>query len=456
MPPTLALAVLLFVSAGVAGQPAPGDAALEPDGPLPGAVDVRPSASDEAIARRLTRILRSTGWYEDATVRVDEGVVFLSGTATSEARRAWAGDLARQTESVVAVVNGLEVPVASPWDPSLLRAELARVGRRAERAIPLVLFAILVFVLAWLAAGGVGRVVRRVLRGRMTSTLLLDLAGRLAGLPVLLLALYLVLQVSGLTRLALTLVGGTGIAALVVGIAFRDIMENFLASLLISLRQPFAVGDVVGMAGHLGVIQKVTTRGTLLMSFDGNHVQIPNATVYKSQIVNYTANPKRRMDFGVGIGYENDVARAQATALAAVKDHAAVLATPEPLVLAEALAASTVNLRIYFWYDGTEFDGLKVRSALIRAVKRALEDAGCSMPDEAREVIFPKGVPISRETPPPGPPVPEPRAAPEADATDAEGGLDAEQREIRAQALEARSPEEGEDLLASDPETSAP
>jgi small-conductance mechanosensitive channel len=167
--------------------------------------------------------------------------------------------------------------------------------------------------------------------------------------------------------------------------------------------------------------------------------------------VNYTANPKRRMEFTVGIGYEDEPAAAQAAALAAVRAHEAVLREPEPLVLVDSLGASTVDLRIYFWYDGLEFDGLKVRSALIRAVKRALEEAGCSMPDAAREVIFPKGVPISREGEAPhAPPRHAPRPEVEAAATAAEGGLDSDRREIQTQARESRSPEEGGDLLARD------
>ncbi|NNL65990.1 MAG: mechanosensitive ion channel protein MscS, partial [Myxococcales bacterium] len=131
-----------------------------------------------------------------------------------------------------------------------------------------------------------------------------------------------------------------------------------------------------------------------------------------------------------------------------------VLDAPEPLVLADALAASTVNLRFFFWYDGSEHDGRKVRSALIRNVKRALESGGFSMPDEAREVIFPDGVPILQAS---ARPSPEPSARPaqrpvdERAALAAEGGLDAEQHEIQAQAAEARSPEEGDDLLAENP-----
>ncbi|NNL67154.1 MAG: mechanosensitive ion channel, partial [Myxococcales bacterium] len=309
-------AVLLFATPGFGQVPVglPGSDADAAEASVPDAVAVDPSASDAAITRRLTRILDSTGWFREAEVAVDSGVVFLSGEAESELRRSWAGDLARQTEAVVAVVNRMEVPTRSPWDPALLRAELGGLLFGFQRAVPYLFFAAVILFLSALGARLAGSLTRRSLRQRIQTVLLLDLVARAVGLVVFLLGFYLVLRVSGLTRLAMTLIGGTGVAALVVGIAFRDIMENFLASLLISLRRPFSVGDVVEISGHTGVVQKVTTRGTLLMSFDGNHIQVPNATVYKSQIVNYTANPKRRMEFVVGIGYDDDLAAAQATA----------------------------------------------------------------------------------------------------------------------------------------------
>ena len=120
----------------------------------------------------------------------------------------------------------------------------------------------------------------------MTSRLLAEIAALATAGPILFIALNLVLQVSGLTRLALTVLGGTGIAGLIVGFAFRDIAENFLASVLLSVRQPFARDDLIDVAGFNGIVQQLNTRGTILMTPDGNHVQIPNATVYKSTIVN--------------------------------------------------------------------------------------------------------------------------------------------------------------------------
>jgi small-conductance mechanosensitive channel len=185
------------------------------------------------------------------------------------------------------------------------------------------------------------------------------------------------------------------------------------------------------------------------MTLDGNHVQIPNATVYKNTIRNYSTNPNRRVDFGVGIGYDDAIPAAQELALKVLADHPAVLKEPEPWVLVEDLGASTVNLRIYFWLDTNKHSMLKAKSSLIRLIKGAFQEAKISMPDEAREVTFPNGVPVrllepttEREVKPAAP-------APEAAATTAEGGLTSEEGEIKEQARQSRTPEEGENLLKS-------
>ena len=280
-----------------------------------------------------------------------------------------------------------------------------------------------------------------------------------------LLGLYLVLHVAGLTRLAATVIGGTGIAGLVAGIAFRDILENYLASILISLRNPFRLGDVVDIGGHLGVVQRVTSRGTVLMDLNGNHIQIPNATVYKSIIQNYTANPNRRDFFEVGIGYENDIAEAQETALDVLVKHPAILTEPEPLVLTNHLGAATVNLKVYYWYNGTSHNGLTVRSSLLRLVKEAFQNRGISMPDEAREIVFPEDVPVRLKTEDAVDrrEYQQPRSARSKTNvenmimfTEGEGNQFSEAAPILRQAQQARNPEESPDLLSEPEESPTP
>ena len=130
------------------------------------------------------------------------------------------------------------------------------------------------------------------------------------------------------------------------------------------------------------------------MTLDGNHVQIPNSTVYKNTLVNYSANPNRRVDFVVGIGYDDSAAEAQAVVLDELAAHPAILDDPPPRVLLSELGAATVNLRVYFWINGATHNWETVQSSVMRIIKQSLLKANISLPDESREVIFPRGVPV--------------------------------------------------------------
>jgi small-conductance mechanosensitive channel len=288
-----------------------------------------------------------------------------------------------------------------------------------------------------------------VLRHRVRVRLLRTVAARACGSLIFLLGVYVILRVMGLTQLALTVVGGTGLIGLAVGIAFRDITENFLASIFLSVQRPFEPADLIETAGVTGYVQRLNMRTTVVMNLDGNIVQIPNATVYKSTVRNYSTNCNRREFFDIGIGYDDVISEAQEIARRVLVDHPAVLPEPEPSVLVDSLGASTVNLRAYFWLNGRENSWLKVRSSLIRLVKRQFQEHGISLPDAAREIIFPNGVPITRAQPDTTPGSGAPAGAPgrEAVATKAEGGLESEAGTIEAQARLSRKGTETQDLL---------
>lgn len=435
-------ALCLAVSAGMAQDTRP-----ETGGALPGArgpespegdeltvqskLDVQPAARDDDIRARIQSVLETTNWFADLNVRVEHGVVFLSGQAESEDVRAWAGDLARNTQDVAAVVNEIEAPEPSPWDFSATSSGVSRLWRDFLESLPFVIFGLLILALSAVAGLLMMRFARRGLERRVRARLLRGLLARAAGLAVFLVGLYIVLRVAGLTQLALTVVGGTGLVGLALGIAFRDITENYLASIFLSIQRPFKIGDLIDVAGVTGYVRQLNVRTTVLMSEDGNLLEVPNSAVYKSTIRNFTANPNRREDFTIGIGYDDPIERSQEIARRVLEDHPAVLGDPGPWVLVDSLGSSTVNLRIYFWFNGREHNNLKVRSSAIRLVKRAFQQSGVSMPDEAREVVFPQGIPVTMADAERG----EPKRADAGAAPAAKGGAaGAEEVSTRAEA----------------------
>ncbi|QDT14653.1 Small-conductance mechanosensitive channel [Alienimonas californiensis] len=465
-----------------------------PDERLSGqTIDVDDETDDEAIAAALEvrlRRLEDAGWIVNPSVRVGDGIVTLRGVSDTPEHRARIAELASTVGGVSVVINNLTVAPPDPFDLSRITATLRGWLTNAVAAVPYVLFALVVLGLTFFAAGLARRLARRVLGPRIENPLLETVAVRAVAILVGIVGVYLVLSVSGLTGLAAGVLGGAGLGGLVVGFAFRNIAENFLASVLLSVSQPFRAGDVVEIGAEKGVVQKVTTRGTWLMSFEGNHIQIPNGTVYTSVIRNLTANPNMRLNFVVGLDYADGVAEAQQVIADALRSHPAVLTDPEPMVLLDELGASTVNLKVYFWCDGVANSTLKVRSSVIRTVKRAVEDAGLTMPDEAREVIFPKGVPLRGLPPawthdgrgedgrsdegahgpaaasPPeqaGPTQADPNKADDAPAvriltpeepivSAGEGNLSSDTPELNDQARRSRDPDDARDLLADSPD----
>ncbi|MDD2318247.1 MAG: mechanosensitive ion channel family protein, partial [Desulfobacterales bacterium] len=425
--------------------------AKAPDGKPepPGKVEVQPVAKDDEIRQRIADILKTTSWFGEPRVTVQEGIVFLKGTTESDESKQWATDLAKNTEGVVAVVNQIEVAHTRIWDFDPTFQVLNDLARRFVRSLPLIVVAVVVIVISRIFARLTVYALRRRLQARFRSQLLREVTARAGGMFVILAGLYLVLRIAGLTQLAFTVVGGTGLIGLVLGIAFRDITENFLASLFLSLQQPFREGDLVEVASVTGYVERLTSRTTVLMTLDGNQVQVPNSTIFKSTIRNFTSNPNRRDDFIVGIGYDDSIPSAQEVALKVLAEHPAVLNEPEPLVLVDNLGPSTVNLRVYFWLDGGRHSWLKVKSSVIRLVKRAFQDSGISLPDEAREVTFPHGVPVrvieGELAVEPAEKAPaKPTAEVEAVSTKAEAGLQSEAEEIKEQARKSWTP--GENL----------
>ncbi|WP_368744855.1 mechanosensitive ion channel domain-containing protein, partial [Desertibaculum subflavum] len=376
-------------------------------------VAVTPVAADAEIAARLQRILEASGWFTAPRVGVREGIAFLDGTTTAPEHRRWATSLAENTEAVIAVVNRIEVEADVRSTFERAGGELAKVWRWLLQAWPVAILALVIIAATWGAAKGVTLAARRLLAPRIASPLLLTALVRAAAVPVFVLGIYFVLQVAGLTRLAITVLGGTGLIGIIIGFAFRDIAENLLASLLLSMRNPFRTGDLIEVAGETGVVQNLNTRSTVLLTLDGNHVQIPNATVFKSTIRNYSSIPSRRAEFTVGIAYDSPATRAQALIAEVLANHPAVLDAPEPLVLIDELGAATVNLRVYYWFDSTTYSPAKINSALMRLAKNALIQGGIELPDSEREVIFPRGVPLIRA---PGGAAPAPQPARPAEA----------------------------------------
>lgn len=195
----------------------------------------------------------------------------------------------------------------------------------------------------------------------------------------------LALDLLGATAVVTAVLGTAGLAGLAVGFAFRDIVENYLAGVLLSLRQPFAVGDYLLLASYEGRVVRLTSRELVLMTLDGNHVRIPNATVFGSVTTNFSRNPLRRFGFEFVVASHEDITAVHELCVRALHALPGVLAEPRPQARPLDLEGG-VRFGVLGWVDQRQTDFRKVQAEAIRAVKEALEGAGVETPESVVQV----------------------------------------------------------------------
>ncbi len=369
--------ILLFAITSAAAQETP----AEPEAPTV-SVD---GPSDEAIAERLREVYETVPGLEEVQVSVEGGVVSLSGTTRNAADRESAADLAGRLGGVFYVVDNLEqeTNLRKTLAPALTRIRSYLTDLLAYS--PLLVVALLMVLLFTLLA-------------RLISTwdapfnrlginpLLQNLLRNLVRTAIVLVGILLALDILGATAVVTAVLGTAGVAGLAIGFAFRDIVENYLAGILMSLRRPFALNDLIRLEDYEGKVVRLTSREMVLMTLDGNHVRIPNATIFNGVIVNYTRNPRRQFNFTVGVDVEEDLVYVQTLGVEALRAMTGVMNDPTPFARVEELGDFNVIVRFFGWVDQRGADYFKVRSEAVRLVKAALDEADVLMPEPITNV----------------------------------------------------------------------
>ncbi|MDZ7751776.1 MAG: mechanosensitive ion channel family protein [Gammaproteobacteria bacterium] len=358
------------------------------------AIQVLDVPEDALIRNRLLAVLGAIDGLQDIDVQVTSGVVTLAGEVPSSRLNRDAFAIASHTEGVVYVLNRLseEADVASRLRPASRKFQ--KIGADLLRALPVGLVALLVVVLFWFLgqwAGSRGAWLRRA----GLSDLAVNLGLRVVRLLVIGIGLLIALEILDAIAVVGALLGVAGIAGIALGFAFRNIAENYLAGVLLSARNPFSIGDQVQIGEFLGKVVRLTSRDTVLMTLDGNHLRIPNSTIITSAMLNFTRNPLRRFEFKVGVSVDLDVAAARDLGMTTLGRINGILPAPGPQVLISELGDSTVQLSFLAWIDQRETDISKARSEAIRLVKAAFDAAGIEMPEPIYRIHLRDAVPLS-------------------------------------------------------------
>lgn len=202
----------------------------------------------------------------------------------------------------------------------------------------------------------------------------------------------LALHAAGLSSIAAAILATAGASAVVIGFAFKDIAENFLAGIILAFNRPFQVNDTVQIEDIFGKVKSMEFRYTKISTFDGRNVYIPNADILTKPVTNFTEDGFFRSDFIVGIAYENEIEKAKEIITQCIEENTEVVkdSIHVNFVVEDELAASTVNLKAYFWVNTEDFrrGTLITRGKLIQNVKTRLEAAGFNLPANITELKF--------------------------------------------------------------------
>jgi len=213
---------------------------------------------------------------------------------------------------------------------------------------------------------------------KISSGETLKLLMRLGGWSVLLFGTVLALEQVDFNVTGF--VAGLGIAGFTIGFALQDIAKNFVAGLLLLIRQPFNIGDAVEISGFKGAVKDIEIRDTTIKTFDGELVILPNADVLANPIKNYSGLKLRRRLIKIGLGYEENVENAKQVFLKAIQSVPGVEKEPAPSVVSMELGDSALSMTAFFWLDQTQYGLFDVHSAVVEAISESAKENNINLP----------------------------------------------------------------------------
>lgn len=244
--------------------------------------------------------------------------------------------------------------------------------------VPKLVSALITFLVFLLLSGLVRRTVRKVLSSRISNQEILKLLSRLSTWTVLIFGTILALEQVNFN--VTSFVAGLGIAGLTIGFALQDIAKNFVAGILLLIRQPFKIGDAVEISGFKGTVQDIAIRDTSIKTYDGELVILPNASILENPIKNFSGLKQRRRAVKIGLDYKEDVDRAKRVFLDAIRSVSGVAAEPAPSIIVMELGDSALMLTAFFWVDQVSNDLYTVHSAAVQAISEAANRENISLP----------------------------------------------------------------------------
>ena len=347
--------------------------------------DTQEAGSDARIADRIRGIFGELPAFANVTVEVQQGVVSLQGTVPTQDDVARAETIVGRIAGVVTVENAIErdVSVGSAGGLGNLQSKIDDFLALLPLMGLAIVVALVIAGIGYLIAGLTG-----VWHRLAPNSFLAELIASAIRFAFVVGGVVVALDMIGASALLGAVLGGAGVIGIALGFAMRDTIENYVASLMLSLRQPFRANDLVLIDDLEGRVIRLTSRATILMTLEGNHLRIPNAQVFKAVITNFTTNPQRRFQFDLGVDADDDAQAARKLGRETLGALDFVLDDPPAEARIIEVGDSNVVIRFLAWIDQREADWWKAQSRAIPAVKTALEDAGFGLPEPIYRLRF--------------------------------------------------------------------
>lgn len=259
------------------------------------------------------------------------------------------------------------------------------------KMLPNMILAALVVAIFWVFSKFVYKWMTQLLQKTNFNKNLEHLLANFCRIAVIALGFIMALAILQLQKTVFSLLAGVGVVGLALGFAFKDLAANFISGIMLAIRSPLDIGDVVEINGITGTVVNVRLRDTVLQNFDGQNIFIPNKEFTSNEFTNFSSFGRRRIRIDVGIGYENDPTAAMEIIVSSLKNTPEALSDPTPESYVTELAASSVNLCGYVWHKYPGSSHAKIKSDAIIEVKKRLEAAGFNLPFPIRTIDLSEG-----------------------------------------------------------------
>lgn len=254
--------------------------------------------------------------------------------------------------------------------------------------LPKLLLGLIVFIIFWYVARFSRRIIKKVTRHKKSRNVGLVLA-RLSQGFIILVGAFVALAIIIPSFKPGDLIQLLGVSGVAIGFAFRDILQNFLSGILILITEPFVIGDQIIFKDYEGTVENIQTRATIIKTYDGRKIVIPNAELFTNSVIVNTAFEKRRLEYDIGIGYSDDIDQAKQIILDVLSNYPDAILDPPPEALVVDLAASSINIRARWWIKPPRrADVLDAQDRVLAELTKKLLGAGIDLPYPTQQILF--------------------------------------------------------------------